>query len=89
MFDTTFAFFCLSLWSLGSFYVNTNFQTFPEASNLKCKETVRPGEFYKFVVTRSSEGIVRLFLNGYPCQKGAARFLTQTLSPLMTCLHQS
>lgn len=51
-------------------YVNQNFQTFPEASNLKCKETIRPGVFYKFVVTRSAGGVLALYLNGYPCDKG-------------------
>ena len=52
-------------------YVNKFFQTFPESSNLKCKETIRPGVFYKFVVTRSAGGELSLYLNGYPCQTGA------------------
>jgi hypothetical protein len=38
---------------------------------LKCKETIRPGYVYQFVITRSAVGKISLYLNGYPCQSGS------------------
>lgn len=47
-------------WGESGIYVNNQFQTFPESSNLKCSEQIRPNTYYQFVVSRSEVGVYRL-----------------------------
>ena len=56
-------------WNGNGLYVNDNFQLRPTA--MVCsEEPIRPGRYYKFGMTRTAEGNVTLFLNGYPCARG-------------------
>eukprot|EP00960_Hanusia_phi_P074325 768213-Hanusia_phi.AAC.3 len=57
-------------WGDSGFYVNSVFQSFPTASGVKCDEKIRPGQVYQFVITRSSDGEVKLYLNGWLCESG-------------------
>ena len=50
-------------------YVNEKYQLGP--STLGCDaEPIRPGRYYQFGMTRTSEGNVTLYLNGYECATG-------------------
>eukprot|EP00960_Hanusia_phi_P062612 765213-Hanusia_phi.AAC.3 len=57
-------------WGDNGIYVNSYFMTFPPAGGLKCKEDIRPGRWYQFVVSRTEDGTVSLYLNGFLCQSG-------------------
>jgi hypothetical protein len=54
-------------WVDHGFYVNKYFMSFPTSGGLKCPETVRPGQQYQYVISRTTDGTVSLYLNGYPC----------------------
>jgi hypothetical protein len=47
--------------------VNNFFMSFPASGGLKCPEKVRPGHEYAYVITRTADGKVSIYLNGFPC----------------------
>lgn len=54
-------------WGDSGLYVNEQVQTFPLGNQLKCTEQIRVGLFYQYVLSRTKDGDVSLYLNGYPC----------------------
>ena len=54
-------------WVDHGFYVNKHFMSYPSAGGLWCAERVRPGQEYKYVISRDTKGVVSIYLNGYPC----------------------
>jgi len=55
-------------WRQRGVYVrNERYQVFPSAAGLVCDTTIRTDFAYKFGLTRTTEGKVSLFLNGWKC----------------------
>ena len=57
-------------WGDAGLYVNTNLRISPSAVNMRCKEVLLPGRYYKYVMARDVKGEVAIFLNGEVCAKG-------------------
>jgi hypothetical protein len=56
-------------WDGNGMFVNEKYQLRP--TTLVCDaEPIRPGRYYQFGMTRTSEGNVTLYLNGYECATG-------------------
>jgi hypothetical protein len=54
-------------WVDHGFYVNKYFMSFPKSGGLMCPERIRQGKPYQYVITRSEDGKVAIYINGYPC----------------------
>jgi len=63
-------------WGDYGLYVNGQVQMYPPAAGLKCAGHIHPGRFYKYILTRNTDGDVKLFLNGYLCAEGYPAFLS-------------
>ena len=62
-------------WGDYGLYVNGQYQAYPTAADLKCNEVILPNKFYKYMFSRSHDGYVKLYLNGYLCAEGAPPFV--------------
>ena len=51
-------------WGDTGLYVNNNYQMFPTATFIRCKEQILPDSFYQFVISRTAAGLIKLYLNG-------------------------
>jgi len=59
-----------SSWGQKGFYVkDKKFTTYPTTTGLQCDEELKDEVFYKFGITRNSEGEVVMYLNGRECAK--------------------
>jgi len=55
----------------GAYIVNRRFEMYPSASGLSCKDyRISRQFFYKFGITRTKKGEVKLYINGYECASG-------------------
>jgi hypothetical protein len=54
----------------GLFVANSKYRFLPESAGLACDEIIRTTRFYQFGVTRSDDGTVTLYLNGFKCSTG-------------------
>ena len=57
-------------WAENSLVVQNGEYTL-KPTKLTCPEMIRPGYFYDFGITRSTNGVVSLYLNGYKCATGS------------------
>lgn len=58
-------------WGDTGLYVNNNYQMFPSATFIRCREEILPNTMYQFGISRSASGLIKLYLNGEVCSKGS------------------
>jgi len=58
-------------WGDTGLYVNSNYQMFPSATFVRCKEVILPNTYYQFGISRSGAGLIKLYLNGEVCAHGS------------------
>jgi hypothetical protein len=58
-------------WSEDGLFVSDSLYRFlPSSAKLACTEVIRTSRFYQFGVTRSDDGEVAIYLNGFQCAAG-------------------
>ena len=55
-------------WPHAGLYDNLNYAL--KGSSLVCNQKIRNSYYYKYGMTRDKDGVVTLFVNGYPCASG-------------------
>ena len=63
-------------WGDYGLYVNGQLQMYPPAAGLKCAGRIHRNKFYKFILTRNSDGQVKMYVNGYMCSYSWPTFLS-------------
>jgi len=56
-------------WGKDGLVVNTNLMINPEESELKCEETILPNTWYQFVMTRTKDAKITLYVHGGRCSE--------------------
>ena len=64
-------------WGDYGLYVNNYLQMFPVGANMKCKEKIDANKFYTIGMSRSADGILKLYINGFLCAKGSPAYVRQ------------
>ena len=64
-------------WGDYGLYINSYLQIFPVGANLKCAEKIDANKFYTIGMTRSEDGVVSLYINGFQCAKGSPAYVRQ------------
>ena len=59
-------------WGKDGLVVNTNLRINPEESELKCEETILTNTWYQFVVTRTKDAKITLYVHGGMCSEGVS-----------------
>ena len=63
-------------WGDYGLYVNRQLQMYPPAAGLKCAGIIHSNRFYKFLLTRNSDGEVKMYVDGYMCSNSWPTFLS-------------
>jgi hypothetical protein len=58
-------------WGDTGLYVNNQYQMFPTAAFITCKEIIMPNSYYQFGISRTAAGLIKLYLNGEVCAQGS------------------
>jgi hypothetical protein len=63
-------------WGDYGLYVNDQYQLYPMAAGMRCNEKIRGDKYYKFMMSRNENGVVKLYLNGYKCAEALPPFVS-------------
>jgi hypothetical protein len=76
-------------WGDYGLYVNKQLMLTPRSAKMKCAELIRTDKFYKFIMTRTADGTVSLYINGDLCASGSPPYKNHfQLAPNSTTFFQ-